>query len=93
MIIVGDFPTIIDTMNRGGVILGIEHRRWVQRWVGSRLHLGRGCQQIAHSHQVVGGRGKGEHPTDPRETAMAGLAQQRHGLEPPKASSMRLRLC
>jgi hypothetical protein len=24
---------------------------------------------------------------------MAGLAQQRHGLEPPKASSMRLRLC
>src|SRR5271165_2583825 len=42
-----------------------------------------GCgQQVAHSHQIVSGQRKGEHPAHSRQAAMASLAQPTHGLEP-----------
>jgi hypothetical protein len=42
---------------------------------------GRG-PQVADSHQVVNRQRKGEHPADPRDAAMASLAQASNGLEP-----------
>jgi hypothetical protein len=39
-------------------------------------------QELAHPHQVVGGRREGKHPTDPVGAPMPGLAQSGDGLEP-----------
>src|SRR5207237_6415605 len=43
---------------------------------------GSGQRQIAHPDQVVGGQCEGEHPTDPRHSAMARLAQAGNRFEP-----------
>jgi len=46
------------------------------------LDSGRGGEQVAHSHEIVGRGCEGEHPADPRHAAMTGLAQEGDGLEP-----------
>ena len=48
--------------------------RWAQ--------LGRRGHQIAHPDQVVGRQREGEHPSNPLQAAVAGLAQAADGLEP-----------
>ena len=42
----------------------------------------RAGQEFGQADQVVGGGGEGEHPADPGDTAMAGLAQARRALDP-----------
>lgn len=61
--------------------------RRYQGGTGSHLcvvALSRSCHshQRTHPHQVVHGRGKGEHPADLRHAAIPSLAQQAHGLQP-----------
>src|SRR5713226_3531425 len=41
-------------------------------------------RQVAHSDQVVGRQCQAEHPSDPRDPAMAGLTQPAYGLDPAK---------
>src|SRR5689334_13456161 len=38
--------------------------------------------QVAHSDQVIGRHCQAEHPIDPRDPAMTGLAQPAYGLDP-----------
>ena len=43
-----------------------------------------GCEELGYSHEVIGGNGKVEHPSDARGSTMAGFAQVGGGLDPPK---------
>src|SRR5688572_21660583 len=38
--------------------------------------------EVSNPHQVVGGRGKGEHPSYPSQATMSRLAHQPYGLDP-----------
>src|SRR5712692_3686045 len=46
--------------------------------------LNRGWAQVPHAHQVVGGRGQGEHPVHLENPTMPYLPQQRDRLQPPE---------
>jgi len=48
---------------------------------------------VAHPDEIVDGRREGEHPSDPSNSAVAGVARPSDGLEPAEDSSMRLRFC
>src|SRR3954467_490080 len=47
-----------------------------------RACLRRTSQKLGDTHQVVGGRGEGEHPAHPGGASMTGLAQSCDGLDP-----------
>ena len=56
--------------------------RGVERQQVLVISSGGNRQEVADPHQVVGGGSEGEHPTDPVNTSMPGLAQAADGLHP-----------
>ncbi len=58
---------------------------------GSRMMRVPPAAQTAHAHQVVGGKAQQRLPRELGLADQLGLGQTAHGLDPAKASSMRLR--
>ena len=73
-----DFLSIVDPLSGSFVTLV----RFPKRLLASGRSLSRDFGQISDSHQVVSGGSELEDPTDQPHSAVSGLTQQPHRLQP-----------